>query len=139
MAVAGGQSVGEDSSNCFSGGFSIPVANSSSNPSCVHGHGLEWVLKQHDEIKSEPQSLDEELHRLQVLRSYLILDSDREYPFERLTAFASRVLDAPIALSKSKWCFVCPFEAWMPILISKYIDPSPHSISSRSRKTMVYE
>jgi hypothetical protein len=116
--MAGGQvanwvekaSVVEDSSknpllDSASDGCSIPVARSSSNPSYVNG--LDWVLEQHDEIKSEPQSLDEELHRLQVLRSYLILDSDREYPFERLTAFASRVLDAPIALSKSKWCVAC--------------------------------
>jgi hypothetical protein len=123
MAGAGGKvanwvekgSVVEDSSKNplldFSiGGCSIPVASSSSNPKSVHG--LDCVLTQHDAIKSEPQSLDEEVQRLQVLRSYLILDSDREYPFERLTAFASRILDAPIALSKSKWCAVCPSEAY---------------------------
>lgn len=59
---------------------------------------LDWVLTKVDEERSEPQSIDEELERLRVLRSYLILDSEREFPFERLTALASRVFDAPIAL-----------------------------------------
>jgi CheY-like chemotaxis protein len=60
--------------------------------------GLDWVLTNYDIKTSEAQSLDEELERLQVLRSYLILDSERELPFERLTALASRIMDVPIAL-----------------------------------------
>lgn len=59
---------------------------------------LDWVLTNYDEKNSEPQSLEEELKRLQTLRSYLVLDSERETQFERLTALASRVLDVPIAL-----------------------------------------
>mmetsp|Transcript_17560 Transcript_17560/g.40465 ORF Transcript_17560/g.40465 Transcript_17560/m.40465 type:complete len:851 (-) Transcript_17560:41-2593(-) len=59
---------------------------------------LDWVLTNYDQKNSEPQSLDEELNRLQALRSYLILDSEREEQFERLTALASRVMDVPIAL-----------------------------------------
>jgi hypothetical protein len=118
VQVANGMEKGtevEDSSknpmlDNFRGDCSIPVASNGSSQSSAQG--LDWVLTQHDERKSEPQSLDEELHRLQVLRSYLILDSDRECPFERLTAFASRVLDAPIALGKSKWWANCPFEAY---------------------------
>ena len=59
---------------------------------------LDWVLTNYDERNSEPQSLEEELKRLQTLRSYLVLDAEREAQFERLTALASRVLDVPIAL-----------------------------------------
>lgn len=126
-------SVVEDSSknpllDSLNGDCSIPVVSSSNNQSFVHG--LDWVLTQHDERKSEPQSLDEELHRLQALRSYLILDSDREYPFERLTAFASRVMDVPIALGKSKWCVVCPLKRiCMSILISNCFDHLCHTVS----------
>jgi CheY-like chemotaxis protein len=59
---------------------------------------LDWVLTNYDKKASEPQSLEEELKRLQALRSYLILDSEREHQFERLTALASRVMQVPIAL-----------------------------------------
>jgi len=59
---------------------------------------LDWVLTNYDQKNSEPQSLEEELNRLQTLRSYLLLDSEREEQFERLTALASRVMDVPIAL-----------------------------------------
>ena len=75
---------------------------------------LDWMLTNHDAKSSEPQSLEEELRRLQVLRSYLILDSEREYPFERLTAFASRILDVPIALvSLGKSLFI-GLLCWLP-------------------------
>lgn len=59
---------------------------------------LDWVLTNYDTKNSEPQSLEEELKRLQALRSYLILDSEREHQFERLTALASRIFKVPIAL-----------------------------------------
>jgi len=59
---------------------------------------LDWVLTNYDQKNSEPQSLEEELQRLQALRSYLLLDSEREEQFERLTALASRVMGVPIAL-----------------------------------------
>mmetsp|Transcript_1322 Transcript_1322/g.2729 ORF Transcript_1322/g.2729 Transcript_1322/m.2729 type:complete len:845 (+) Transcript_1322:18-2552(+) len=59
---------------------------------------LDWVLTNYDQKNSEPQSLEEELKRLQALRSYLLLDSEREEQFERLTALASRVMDVPITL-----------------------------------------
>jgi GAF domain-containing protein len=59
---------------------------------------LDWVLTNFDKKNSEPQSLEEELKRLQALRSYLILDSEREHQFERLTALAGRIMKVPIAL-----------------------------------------
>ncbi|CAJ1966793.1 unnamed protein product [Cylindrotheca closterium] len=59
---------------------------------------MDWMLTNYDAAASKPQSLEEELARLQILRSYLILDSEREFPFERLTALASRTFGTPIAL-----------------------------------------
>jgi len=40
----------------------------------------------------------DEMTRLQVLRSYVILDAEREQAFERITSLASRIFDVPIAL-----------------------------------------
>jgi hypothetical protein len=51
-----------------------------------------------DRKMNEPQTMEEEVTRLQVLQSYLILDSDREEAFERITSIASRVCNVPIAL-----------------------------------------
>jgi hypothetical protein len=51
---------------------------------------LDWMLRNHDDENSNAQTLDEELKRLEVLKSYMILDSARESRFERITALASR-------------------------------------------------
>ena len=59
---------------------------------------LDWVLPQVDHDTTEAQSMREELHRLQVLKNYLILDADREEVFERLTGLAARIYNVPIAL-----------------------------------------
>jgi len=47
---------------------------------------------------SNSQSMTEEMNRLQVLRSYVILDSAREQRFERITALVGRIFEVPIAL-----------------------------------------
>jgi CheY-like chemotaxis protein/signal transduction histidine kinase len=60
--------------------------------------GSDWVLPSFDPASTEAQSMKEELHRLQVLKSYLILDADREESFERITGLAGRFFDVPIAL-----------------------------------------
>ena len=59
---------------------------------------MDWKLTNFNLEHSEAQTLDEELKRLQVLKSYLILDSEREANFERLTGLAARVFKVPIAL-----------------------------------------
>lgn len=59
---------------------------------------LDWVLPKHDPETTEPQSMREELLRLQALKNYLILDADREDAFERLTGLAARFYRVPIAL-----------------------------------------
>jgi hypothetical protein len=63
-----------------------------------NGKPLDWVLPSFDPENTEVQSMKEELHRLQVLKSYLILDSEREEAFDRITGIASRFFDVPIAL-----------------------------------------
>jgi CheY-like chemotaxis protein/signal transduction histidine kinase len=59
---------------------------------------LDWILDKYDEDTTEVQSLSEELRRLQVLKSYLILDSERQEAFERVTGLASRIFNCPMAL-----------------------------------------
>ena len=58
----------------------------------------QWELKNLDKTSSSAQNLEEEMARLLVLKSYRILDSEREYSFERLTGLASRMFEVPIAL-----------------------------------------
>mmetsp|Transcript_20241 Transcript_20241/g.49642 ORF Transcript_20241/g.49642 Transcript_20241/m.49642 type:complete len:920 (+) Transcript_20241:32-2791(+) len=59
---------------------------------------LDWVLESYDEEATDAQTLDEELKRLLVLKSYLLLDSERQESFERITAIASRLFKCPMAL-----------------------------------------
>lgn len=59
---------------------------------------LDWVLPSFDPETTEAQSMREELHRLTVLKNYLILDADREEVFDRLTGLASRFYNVPISL-----------------------------------------
>jgi hypothetical protein len=59
--------------------------------------GYDWILPKHDPETTHPQSLQEELQRLQVLKSYLIVDSQREEAFERITQLASRIFDVAVS------------------------------------------
>lgn len=59
---------------------------------------LDWVLPSFHADTTEAQSMQEELYRLQVLKSYLILDAEREEVFEKFTGLAARIYDVPIAL-----------------------------------------
>ena len=59
---------------------------------------LDWVLPSLDPETSEVQSMKQELHRLQVLKSYMILDAEREESFERLTRLSARFYHVPITL-----------------------------------------
>jgi len=65
---------------------------------------LDWVLTAaegfaYDPETTEVQSMSEELKRLQVLKSYAILDAEREPAFERISSIACRVFNVPIALT----------------------------------------
>ncbi|KAG7371456.1 response regulator receiver domain containing protein [Nitzschia inconspicua] len=57
---------------------------------------MDWVLTNYDEKNSQPQTMEEEMKRLQALRSYLILDSERESQFERLIAMGKRIFSVPM-------------------------------------------
>lgn len=59
---------------------------------------LDWKVANLQEETSDKESLATELERLQVLRSYRILDTDRRPSFERLTALAARIFDVKICL-----------------------------------------
>ena len=64
----------------------------------AESNAMDWILSEYDKNSSDAQNLNDELKRLQALRSYLVLDSEREFPFERLTGLASRLFNVPIAL-----------------------------------------
>jgi hypothetical protein len=51
-----------------------------------------------DLATSRPQNLNEEVKRLMALKEYSILDTEHEEKFERITALASRIFEAPICL-----------------------------------------
>jgi GAF domain-containing protein len=57
-----------------------------------------WVLYKYQKNNTEAQSLEEELKRLLVLKSYLMLDSERKEAFERVTGLASRIFKCPMSL-----------------------------------------
>lgn len=59
---------------------------------------VDWDVSTLNPDTTEVQSMKEELQRLLVLKSYLILDSEREAAFERLTGLASRIFKVPISL-----------------------------------------
>ena len=65
---------------------------------CGSSSNLDWVIPNLDLGTCEVQSMKEELSRLLALKSYMILDDEREEAFERLTALGSRIFDAPICL-----------------------------------------
>jgi len=58
----------------------------------------DWVLTNYDAGTTNPQSITQELHRLQVLKSYDIIGANREEAFDRLTTMATRVFGVQIAL-----------------------------------------
>ena len=96
-AAAAGEVASRDTAQGGGGGRGgAAAANDDDMPS--DSDKLDWVLPTFDPETTEAQSMREELHRLQVLKNYLILDADREEVFERLTGLASRFYNVPIAL-----------------------------------------
>ena len=62
------------------------------------GAGYDWVVPKFDEETCHPQSVHDEMQRLQVLKSYLIMDAKREEAFDRITQLTSRIFDVPVAM-----------------------------------------
>jgi hypothetical protein len=59
---------------------------------------VEWTLPLVDEATTEPQSMEEEMKRLEVLNSYFVLDSEGEEAFDRITKLGAKLFDVPICL-----------------------------------------
>ena len=57
-----------------------------------------WMIDRLDPNTSIPQDFEEEMKRLEVLRSYNVLDKDTDSTFERITGLASRIFQVPICL-----------------------------------------
>ena len=71
-------------------------------PSCVIDWNLnsfccDWQVKL-DLSTSYPVTIEDEARRLMELKEYVILDSEHDEKFERITALASRIFDVPICL-----------------------------------------
>mmetsp|Transcript_47018 Transcript_47018/g.98604 ORF Transcript_47018/g.98604 Transcript_47018/m.98604 type:complete len:1018 (-) Transcript_47018:48-3101(-) len=58
----------------------------------------DWQTAKLDLSTSHPHSMEDEVSRLMELKEYALLDSEHEEKFERITAIASRIFDAPICL-----------------------------------------
>jgi hypothetical protein len=62
------------------------------------GAGYDWVLPKFDQENTLPLTVQDEMKRLTVLKSYMIVDSKREEAFDLITQFAARTFDAPLAM-----------------------------------------
>ena len=58
---------------------------------------LDWLLPTFDPECMEPQTMDEEVKRLMVLKCYRVLDQEREDAFDRITGLAARIFDVSVA------------------------------------------
>lgn len=59
---------------------------------------VEWTLPLVDKTCTEPQTMEEEMKRLEVLNSYFVLDSDGEEAFDRITSLGAKMFDVPICV-----------------------------------------
>lgn len=59
---------------------------------------LDWVLENYNPKTTHQQSLESELRRLLVLKSYLVLDTQRRQAFDQITEEASKFFDCPMAM-----------------------------------------
>jgi len=83
--------------DCNSNNNSESGSDDIENPSKLNDN-WDWVINNLDPETTEPQSINQELRRLKVLMSYMVLDSEREESFDRLTKMAARVFNVEIAL-----------------------------------------
>ena len=60
--------------------------------------GYDWVLPTFDEETQNPQTVQDELQRLQVMKSYLVVDSKRDEAFDRITQLATRIFDVSVSM-----------------------------------------
>ena len=58
---------------------------------------VDWMMDNLDQRTSHPQHYSVEAKRLMMLKTFQVLDVDPEPAFERITALASRIFNAPMA------------------------------------------
>ncbi|KAG7371620.1 two-component hybrid sensor and regulator [Nitzschia inconspicua] len=80
------RSLGSEESSMSSFGDSVEISP------------VEWTLPLVDETTTDPQTMEEEMKRLQVLNSYFVLDSDGEEAFDRITELGATMFNVPICL-----------------------------------------
>lgn len=56
---------------------------------------FQWILSKADALTTEVQTIEEELDRLMCLKSYYLLDADREEVFDRLARLGKRTFRVP--------------------------------------------
>lgn len=59
---------------------------------------LDWILENYHEATTQRQSISHELRRLLVLKSFLVLDTERQEAFDQVTSLASERFGCPIAV-----------------------------------------
>ena len=86
---------------------------------------LDWVLKNYDESTSEMQTIEKELRRLLVLKSFLVLDSSQKESFDEITAMAQQTF-------RTNYCMISLVDLGRQWFLSKQgldATETPRSIS----------
>jgi hypothetical protein len=73
----------------------VQVAKTAEDQKGLHEQ-LEWVLPYYDPVTTRQESLTDEICRLQNVKSYLLLDNERDAAFDRITDLATRIFDVSI-------------------------------------------
>jgi hypothetical protein len=74
------------------------VENAAQTEMCNLDVAMDWVLENYDAATTHRQTMENELRRLLVLKSFLALDIERHEAFERITALAQEHFHCPINL-----------------------------------------
>jgi CheY-like chemotaxis protein/GAF domain-containing protein len=64
----------------------------------MDGEDLDWVVTGFDKANCEAPSIEKEMRRLAVLKSYRVIGSGRDEGYEQLISLTSRIFKAPMAL-----------------------------------------
>lgn len=89
----------EESESSSSGGSRRSNQSRRSSGSSSSGSSIvNWKLTTYDKEDTEPQTMEQELKRLQNLQEYFLLDSKQEDVFDSITSLASLTFDTPVAL-----------------------------------------
>lgn len=75
-----------------------PLDNTNDGMSHVRDKNMDWVLENFDAATTEQQTLDHELRRLLVLKSFLILDANPKESFDNITARAQETFQVPMCM-----------------------------------------